>query len=45
MYSSPVVLLRPATFSAKSEGRVFLFEMTGNKLVEEVIRGVEEGGK
>lgn len=42
MYSSPVVLLGPG-FSAKSEGRVFLFKMTGNKLMEEVIRGDEEG--
>lgn len=30
MYSSPVALLRPE-FSAKSEGRVFLFKTTGNK--------------
>lgn len=42
MYSSPVVLLRPG-FSAKSEGRGFLFKMTSNKLMEEVIRGDEEG--
>lgn len=42
MCSSPVELLRPA-FSAESEGSVFLFTMTGNKWMQEVIRGDEEG--
>lgn len=44
MYSSPVVLLTPG-LSAKSEGRGFPFKTAGNKFMEEVIRGDEEGGK
>lgn len=42
MDGSPVVLLTPG-LPATSEGRLFLFTMTGNKWTEEVIRGDEEG--